>query len=272
MLTPTNKDFLKNNCEQWLFLDPNSIGIAWDYNSSFFSTVQSINWREKVIHIQILFGRESLGFRLDIRIVVDNVFYRYGIGKHKWMIGGTGEKPLIENNEFRLKFNFAIEFQNKPYAFFLTEEKTNDTISSAEVNFKSFQFIESPEGLCFIDPTSINYAPIIQQSKPYSFQTILFEDSNSNFVLKIDADFINEDLVVGFWELGRSAYYETEKELTISKSNLENLFHEYKGSHENKLEIIDWLKSNFKGKDAFKNLISFLDQLNIDYRFNSRHN
>lgn len=95
----------KPNRSEWIQLDQRTISIQWK-EPLYYS--KSIKWRDLIIHTNISFVLSDLGYSTNIIFEIDCVTYRFGLGKWKYMMGGTGVRPVIICQTHKLNINLSF--------------------------------------------------------------------------------------------------------------------------------------------------------------------
>jgi hypothetical protein len=122
----------KPNSIGWIQEDQQTISIQW--KEPFYYS-KSIKWRDLIIHTDISFALSELGYSTNITFEIDGVTYRFGLGKWKYMMGGTGVRPVIICQTHKLNINLSF------FKLSLTEvalEKSDQD----EDNFNVFSFFD----------------------------------------------------------------------------------------------------------------------------------
>ncbi len=240
---------------EWIQIDPNTIAFRWNIPTKPIKT--SLVWRGIPIHLRMESRSNQYGWTFVMTWLYNHKLYHVKTTKWKWSGGRHGDNPPeIATSTHRLKIrsiSSGIMLQDDqvlPY--------------DAPPGHQIFEIVKTPEDVDFGDPWSTGkIEPSRVVPAIIKDEVSLYDYDNTSIHLQSNAYYEEDCLVVDHWKL--TDHSESEEYCTVAQNHLSHLFDYFRIQDKNKTELLVAIHNGFKGQDAFKTFIKFLDENHIPY-------
>lgn len=235
------------------------------YDDLFFTTSRTIRWRGEKLHVCVSHRPTGFGFERTYKYRYHDKLYVTQFVQYKMWGSSVKDAPEITTATHKLK----IRHSHNSLTFYETDIRVNPLSKPANTGEPVFEILPMEPGITFDKEQPVHPEPVVAKEKEMVKEEVkLFEinteKSNSNSLAYYDG----ENLVVDYWVLGD--YSELEQFLTLDPKQQELLRYclEVKGN--NRMEVLQKIKTEFSGKGAFDHFHSYLQEQQIGFNYSVR--
>lgn len=235
------------------------------YDDLFFTTSRTIRWRGETLHVCVSHQPTGFGFERTYNYHYHDKLYVTRFVKFKMWGSSMKDEPEVASAMHKLK----ISHSHNSLTFFETDIRVTPISRPADTGEPVFEILPTKPGIRFDKEQPVQDEPVVPKEKEMEKEEVkLFEINtekcNSNSLAYYDG----ENLVVDYWVLGD--YSELELFLTLDLKQQEHLRYclEVKGN--NRIELLQKIKSEFSEKGAFDRFHSYLQEQQIGFNYSVR--
>lgn len=272
---------------EWKINDNDSVVLTWDDADSvkqrelarkkneplpyvpdddlFFTTSRTIRWRGETLHVYVSHGPTGFGFERKYIYRYHDKLYVTRFVQFKMWGSSVKEEPEVSTATHKL----GISHSHNSLSIYETDIGETPLSRPDDTGEPVFEILPTEPGITFNKEQPEQDQPVVAKEKEKEKEEVkLFEinteKSNSNSLAYYDG----KNLVVDYWVLGD--YSELEQFLTLDLKQQEQLRSCLEVMGNKRMDLLQKIKSEFSGKDAFDRFHSYLQEQQIGFNYSAR--